>query len=91
VAALLGGPGGRVLPWNLAFGGGPIDTGPEAGFIEVPVDDGPHITVLSPTTERLRILAKKWSQAQAEAKRGPEREQHRATGRAPRSQRRTRG
>ncbi|WP_405889715.1 MBL fold metallo-hydrolase [Streptomyces sp. NBC_00133] len=70
VAALLGESGGRVLPWNLSFGGGPIDTGDAAGFIEVPIRDGPHITVLSPTTKRLEILAAKWSEAMDQAKRG---------------------
>src|SRR5690349_18912999 len=53
VAALLGTSelgGGRSastpLPWNLAFGGGPIDTGEEAGFVEHSVPDGPTITLL---------------------------------------------
>lgn len=59
---------GRDLPWNEAFGGGPIDTGEEAGFIEVPVEGGPRITVLSPTTERLTRLGTKWAKALAEAR-----------------------
>lgn len=75
VAALSGpGPGARagspVLPWNKAFGGGPIDTGDEAGFIDLPVPDGPRITVLSPTTKRLAILAAAWNDALEDAKRG---------------------
>jgi hypothetical protein len=70
VAALLGHAGGAALPWNLAFGGGPIDTGPEAGFIQVQVPDGPRITVLSPTTKRLSVLARQWYDALEQARRG---------------------
>lgn len=67
------------LPWNEAFGGGAIDTGAQAGFIEVPVEDGPRITVLSPTTERLTRLGKEWFKALEKARkerheRGLERE-----------------
>lgn len=72
VAALLGESSGRVLPWNEAFGRGPIDTGDEAGFIELPVRDGPRITVLSPTTKRLAALAATWFDAIEAAKRGPD-------------------
>ncbi len=71
VAALLGETTGRLLPWNRAFAGGPIDTGEEAGFIDLPIPDGPRITVLSPTTKRLMVLAAKWYEAIDEAKRGP--------------------
>jgi beta-lactamase superfamily II metal-dependent hydrolase len=74
VAALLGETGGHPLPWNLAFGGGPIDTGDEAGFIEVSVEEGPLVTVLSPTTKRLAILAAKWFEVIEQAKRGTEKE-----------------
>ncbi|ATZ22145.1 hypothetical protein SLAV_01080 [Streptomyces lavendulae subsp. lavendulae] len=70
VAALLGVSAGPVLPWNRAFGGGPIDTGDEFGFIEVPVPDGPHITVLSPTNERLVMLEREWSETIDHARRG---------------------
>ncbi|WP_406179210.1 MBL fold metallo-hydrolase [Streptomyces sp. NBC_01006] len=70
VAALLGESVGPVLPWNRAFGGGPIDTGDEFGFIEVPVRDGPHITVLSPTNERLAILEREWFETIDQARRG---------------------
>jgi Metallo-beta-lactamase superfamily len=70
VAALGGGSNKPVLPWNVAFGGGPIDTGEEAGFIDVPIDGGPHITVLSPTTKRLTILAAKWFEVLEAARRG---------------------
>ena len=61
---------GAELPWNLAFGGGPIDTGDEGGFLEVHVPDGPRITVLSPTTKRLTALATMWQRAIEEARRG---------------------
>ncbi|HET8988039.1 MAG TPA: MBL fold metallo-hydrolase [Humibacillus sp.] len=74
VTALLGGRGpgqgvGGRLPWNTAFGGGPIDTGDMTGFVEVTVPDGPTITVVSPTTSRLRRLKTKWSQVIADAQR----------------------
>lgn len=75
VAALLGDLGMGVaehtaLPWNLAFGGGPIETGEEAGFVEHSVPGGPHITVLSPTTKRLLALARTWYAAVEDATRG---------------------
>ncbi|WP_329192073.1 MULTISPECIES: MBL fold metallo-hydrolase [unclassified Streptomyces] len=70
IAALLGESAGPVLPWNRAFGGGPIDTGDESGFIEVPVPDGPQITVLSPTNERLVMLQHEWAEAVDQARRG---------------------
>jgi hypothetical protein len=73
--------GGRVsdrgLPWNLAFGGKPIDTGAEAGFVEHAVPRGPRITLLSPTTKRLQALAKTWYAAVREATRGEELERAR--------------
>jgi Metallo-beta-lactamase superfamily len=75
VAALLGTPElarGRALPWNCAFGGGPIETGEEAGFVEYAVPDGPRITLLSPTTKRLLALATAWYAAVQEATRGGE-------------------
>jgi len=79
VAALLATPelgGGRgagtPLPWNLAFGGGPIDTGEEAGFVEHAVPDGPTITLLSPTTKRLQALAATWYAAVSDATRAEE-------------------
>ena len=70
VAALLGQATGRVLPWNIAFGGGPIETGPQKGRREVVVPDGPRITLLSPTTKRLNVLAARWHEAVEGAKRG---------------------
>ena len=64
----------RSRPWNEAFGGGPIDTGATGGHVEVTVPDGPTITVLSPTTERLGRLADSWSAALRDALHGPVRE-----------------
>lgn len=83
VTALLGSPGtptsgkagaqapGRALPWNTAFGGGPIETSTtgatnatgatSGGLVTVTVPDGPTITVLSPTTGGLAKLADTWS------------------------------
>lgn len=62
----------RALPWNLAFGGGPIQTGDEGGHRTMAVDDGPTITVLSPTTKRLAILAPLWDDALRAVTRGSE-------------------
>jgi hypothetical protein len=71
IAALLGeGPGHRTLPWNIAFDGGAVDTGPEAGFIDASGDGGPRVTVISPTTKRLAALAATWWKALEDAKRG---------------------
>ena len=79
VAALLGTPeldgarsAGTPLPWNLAFGGGPLETGQEAAFVEYAVPDGPRITLLSPTTKRLLALATAWYAAIRDATRGEE-------------------
>jgi hypothetical protein len=63
----------KSRPWNEAFGRGPIDTGPTGGHIEVAVPDGPTITVLSPTNDRLVRLADSWSAA-VEALHGPARD-----------------
>lgn len=70
VAALLGESEGQALPWNVAFDGGPIDTGDQAGFLEIPYDDGPRVTVLSPTSKRLTALGRRWFDAIDAAKRG---------------------
>ncbi|HEU4999232.1 MAG TPA: MBL fold metallo-hydrolase [Lapillicoccus sp.] len=68
VGAGIAGEAGRpALPWNAAFGGGAVDVGEPGGFIELDVPDGPHITVLSPTTKRLTALGRRWRQALAEA------------------------
>ena len=58
---------GTPLPWNLAFGGGPIDTGEESDIVEHVAPDGPRITLLSPTTKRLRALATVWNATVHEA------------------------
>ncbi|KRF40825.1 hypothetical protein ASG96_08330 [Terrabacter sp. Soil810] len=57
----------RALPWNVAFGGGPVDTGAAGGFVEVAVPGGPTVTVLSPTTKRLMRLADSWSRSLRDA------------------------
>jgi hypothetical protein len=74
ITALLGGPGvgkeaGRQLPWNTAFGGGPIDTDAKTGVIQVSIPGGPTITVVSPTIRQLHSLRAKWSKVVAEAHR----------------------
>jgi len=76
MTALLGTeePGGQAagtpLPWNLAFGGGPIDTGEGAGIVEHVVPDGPRITLLSPASKQLRALATVWHAVVHDATRG---------------------
>lgn len=60
---------GTPLPWNVAFGGGPIETGSEAGFLEYSYPDGPTVTVISPTIEQLDALAGVWDKALEAAKR----------------------
>lgn len=66
--ALTGSAAGPRPPWNRAFDGGPVDTG-DAGFREVDVEDGPRITVVSPTPERLAALAGQWEDALDRARR----------------------
>ena len=66
-AGIAGTDGRSPLPWNAAFQGHAVDTGPAGGFLELDIPDGPHVTVLSPTTERLSALARQWRQAVAES------------------------
>ena len=65
---------GGPLPWNVAFGGGPVDTGAAGGFVEVAVQGGPTVTVLSPTTKRLARLADTWAKSLRAALGAPERD-----------------
>ncbi len=76
---LAGGPAAlasrtRALPWNAAFGGGPVDTGAAGGFVEVAGPGGPTVTVLSPTTKRLTRLADTWSKSLRAALGAPDRD-----------------
>ncbi len=51
----------RELPWNVAFAGGPVSTGADGGFVELPSTPGyPRLTLLSPTSKRLTRLATVW-------------------------------
>ena len=60
LAALLGAPN-RPLPWNKAFGGGPVSTPGDGGVVELPSAPGyPALTLLSPTPKRLARLATVW-------------------------------
>ena len=68
VTALLGAPTGRVLPWNRAFGSGPIDTGDAGNSIEVLVEGGPLVT------KRLTALSRLWFETVEAARRGVEQE-----------------
>jgi len=66
-AGIAGTDGRPALPWNAAFGGRAVDVGEPGGFLELDVPDGPHITVLSPTTKRLTALGRRWREALEEA------------------------
>lgn len=60
LAALLGAPG-APLPWNAAFGGGPVAAPADGGFVELPAAEGrPRVTVLGPPPKRLDRLAAVW-------------------------------
>ncbi len=49
-------------PWNKAFGGGAVEVGPEDGPLPTrELAGGMKLTLLSPTRERLRRLAKDWA------------------------------
>jgi hypothetical protein len=62
---------GHTFAWNTAFDGGPVATAEPGQFIELPSeDDGPRITVLSPTLKRLTSLRKQWAKALAKAREG---------------------
>ena len=74
VAALLGGGDPTPVPWNRAFGGGPVVTDPASGLREVVVDHGPRVTVLSPTESRLTALRTSWTTFLNRALRGRDRD-----------------
>ncbi|MCP5112715.1 MAG: MBL fold metallo-hydrolase [bacterium] len=49
-------------PWNVAFGGGAVEVGSERAPLPTrELAGGMKLTLLSPTRERLRALAKDWS------------------------------
>jgi hypothetical protein len=76
VAALLGpraGAGSPALPWNQAFGGGPVLT-PGSGTLEAALEQGPRVTVLSPPQPRLDALRTSWTTFLSRALRGRDRE-----------------
>jgi hypothetical protein len=60
VALLSGSGAGPELPWNRVFDGGPVTTGDDAAFFQVPSPAWPAITLLSPTDRRLASLRKLW-------------------------------
>ncbi|MBX3685388.1 MAG: MBL fold metallo-hydrolase [Rhodocyclaceae bacterium] len=62
VDILTGGEGGRVLPWNEAFGGAAVMREDGEGFTlpEVQFNWGLRLTLLSPTPERLGALGRDW-------------------------------
>ncbi|MCP4658821.1 MAG: MBL fold metallo-hydrolase [bacterium] len=52
----------RGQPWNVAFGGGAVEVGTEHGPLPTrELAGGMKLTLLSPTRERLRALAKEWA------------------------------
>jgi hypothetical protein len=59
--SLIGGSTRASLRWNATFGGLPVMTAEQGGFVEHRVADGPAVTVLSPTAKRLEILRRRWA------------------------------
>ncbi|MCP4224829.1 MAG: MBL fold metallo-hydrolase [Actinomycetia bacterium] len=67
----VGAGAGLALPWNVAFAGCAVSTGPDAGLRTVEVGaGGPVITLLSPTDRRLRALERSWFRYLDRLKRG---------------------
>lgn len=50
----------RGLPWNQAFGGGPVLVPPTGSLPSVRLPGGLHVVVLSPTPDALLTLRSKW-------------------------------
>lgn len=70
LAALLG-TAAAHLPWNVAWGRGPVVTPGEGEFKELAgSSNAPTITLLSPTPERLQRLARTWDRELARLRRG---------------------
>src|SRR4051812_26431012 len=67
---LTGATGGRPLPWNRVVGGSALVTDGDRSFRELPLGDGPKITLLSPTPKRLRALRRMWDRAVTRLQRG---------------------
>jgi hypothetical protein len=70
VELLTGVTSGRPLPWNRVVGGCALVTEGDRSFLDLPLSDGPRITLLSPTPRRLRALRRMWDQALARVYRG---------------------
>lgn len=70
VELLTGVTSGRPLPWNRVVGGRALVTEADRSFRDLPLTDGPHITLLSPTPRRLRALRRMWDQAMTRMRRG---------------------
>jgi beta-lactamase superfamily II metal-dependent hydrolase len=58
------------LPWNRVVGGCALVTEDDRTFRDLPLTDGPSITLLSPTPRRLRALRRVWDQALTRVQRG---------------------
>jgi hypothetical protein len=58
------------LPWNRAVDGKALATPADRTTREIHVDDGPRITLLSPTPKRLVALRRVWEQALERVRRG---------------------
>ena len=69
--ALFGDGQAPAFDWNTAFDGGPVATAESGHFVELPPeDDGPRITVVSPTLKRLSSLRTEWHKALEKAREG---------------------
>ncbi len=70
VELLTGVTSGNPLPWNRVVGGRALMTDGDRAFRELPLLDGPRITLLSPTPRRLRALRRMWKRAMTCVHRG---------------------
>jgi glyoxylase-like metal-dependent hydrolase (beta-lactamase superfamily II) len=70
IALLTGSGRDKPLPWNRVVDGNAVVTEGEKNAKVLLLDDGPTITLLSPTPKRLLALRRVWEQALARAVRG---------------------
>jgi Metallo-beta-lactamase superfamily len=58
------------LPWNRVVDGKALATASDRTTRDIPIDNGPRITLLSPTPKRLVALRREWQQALERLQRG---------------------
>jgi hypothetical protein len=70
LVAALAATTGLQRPWNMAAGGAAVSTAGNGESREFAFDEGPRITVLSPTPKRLLGLARAWPDVTGRVRRG---------------------